>query len=244
MYANEIAIPATPVSSVVTETEPADGAERKIRLCIALTPVMWTTQKLSYALQVTLGPYSWILVLMNPAGPFLANMYSQSPLWVYLVIGVLRSTILMPTSYWQGRYMRDYLRIKVERMESRDQAVLAHPRWYHRYIAFYRRICDWVAGLIVPTRLFQRISKWVKRPPKKRADGKDASWFKRNFPKYGPLFIFIRPNGWNLIAAGATRMNPWVAGVSAVSGTVAWLVAVAFMGQYIPHVVLFVFSIF
>lgn len=45
-------------------------------------------------------------------------------------------------------------------------------------------------------------------------------------PKLAGAFLFLRPNSKYLAIAGAYRVSPWLAGLSAVTGTAAFLTAV------------------
>ena len=208
-----------------------------MNVCIALSPILMTAQKLSLVLQVVLAPYPWILVIMNPAGPFLASLYAHSSIWVYLAVGGLRCCIFMPTSYIVGKYGRAYVQAKVDRRRERRGG--SRARWTQGAQQRFARVVG-----PTKTRVMNHpvvvISLRSFRAGLKRA----GAWLNEKFPKYGWALVFIRPNQWHLMAAGATGMKPWICAVSAVTGTLAWLALVAYLGEYIPHLVLFIFSIY
>ena len=45
-------------------------------------------------------------------------------------------------------------------------------------------------------------------------------------PKLAGAFLFVRPNSKYLAVAGAYRVSPWLAGLSAVTGTAVFLAAI------------------
>lgn len=67
-----------------------------------------------------------------------------------------------------------------------------------------------------PTRLMRRIGR--------KGDAL-CRWFCAR-PKLAGAFLFLRPNSKYLAVAGAYRVSPWLAGISAVTGTAAFLTAV------------------
>lgn len=210
--------------------------ELKVNICLWLTPPLTGLQKLSYALQWTLAGYPAVLVMMNPTGQFLANLASKSPPWVYLAIGGFRCCVFMPTSYIMGRYGKEYLQARIEKRERRTGRKVMWP-------SRVKQAIDRAAG---PVRNYI-----ANVPPIRRGMARVSAYLNRkgkaiycSFPKWGWFLVLIRANGWFLMAAGATKMNPWVTGVAAVANTVGWLYLVAFMGEYIPHFVLNIFSLF
>ncbi|HEY2003966.1 MAG TPA: hypothetical protein VGH44_02525 [Candidatus Saccharimonadia bacterium] len=210
----------------------------KISLDTALG--MWAAQKLAYPLQIKMASQPLILVMLNPIAPALADLHDHYNFWLYLTIGGLRSCIFMPTSYFMGRYGKEYVKALAAKRERRTGRQLMWPGKARRGIDHVvSPVRDWLTSFVAATPVLAYPWVWLKGL---------GRWLKPrvldNFAKWGWLMVFIRPNQWTLMAAGAKRMNPWVTGAAAVSGELAWLVLVAYMGQHIPHIVLNIFSIF
>jgi len=239
--------------AVSEETDPKEMshfARWAMSVSLHTCAIMWLVQKVPYALQfwqIKLAPYTLVMVLFNPTAPVLANLHDRYSFWLYLTIGGLRSCLFMPTSYVMGKYSKEFALAWAARREHRTGRQLSWPAKVRRWTDLAKR---WVNRAAVPARdrsvkllaassmlswswgLLKKFGRWLKK------------WVLGNFRQWGWILVFIRPNGWMLMVAGAKRMNPWVTGAAAVSGELVWLVLVAYMGEHIPHFVLNVFSVF
>ena len=92
------------------------------------------------------------------------------------------------------------------------------------YFIIGRRIPQTRGDDAAPTT--ERVSRW-KRTARRLAHEGDriCRWFCAR-PRLAGAFLFVRPNSKYLAIAAAYGINPWVAGVSAATGTATFLAAV------------------
>ncbi len=204
--------------------------------------------KLGLGLAYTLRDKPWAMMLINPLGIFQAQSAAHDPLWVFLLVGVFRLSLTHPIHFLLGRYGVMALKQPRAGLTASKYRVGRCPQacWIAASWRFLSRQRSRTARSLNQSRVLLAASdsclvRWLGRVIRKR-DHK--AWVRRNFPVWGYVFIFLRPNSWMMILAGGFGLRPRYVALASTTGILVWLTLVGLLASYVPAWVFMLTSIF